>query len=203
MTVPPTTAEKLNIQPMERSMSRMTMTKTMPMASMPGEGRAREQLAQGAGGQEVGVGHADDDHQDEQRQDDARLLRHARPPRASGRTVRCGRRRVDGRHGLGTRAMISDRLSLLDVCGGRLGPARWLGREHGPGRPAGGEIVECFVGLLEGRAPCQDRVQAGCAVPDAGVTLRRAAPSPASTCSIHQEPAGDVERRSGDVRGVV
>ncbi len=35
ISFPATTAEKLNIQPMDRSMSRMTTTKTMPTASMP------------------------------------------------------------------------------------------------------------------------------------------------------------------------
>ena len=35
MIVPATTAEKLKTQPTDRSISRMTMTKTMPMANMP------------------------------------------------------------------------------------------------------------------------------------------------------------------------
>jgi hypothetical protein len=35
MVLAPTTAEKLNIQPTERSMSRIATTKTMPSASMP------------------------------------------------------------------------------------------------------------------------------------------------------------------------
>ncbi len=63
-------------------MSRMTTTKTIPMASIPVKAGAREELAEGPRHQEVGVGEPDEDDQGHQCHDDAGLFRHPRAPRA-------------------------------------------------------------------------------------------------------------------------
>ena len=79
------TAEKLNIQPTERSMSRMTTTKTMPDREHAGEAPIREQLAERPRREEVRVGDADEHDEQEERDDDAGLLGQARPQRAPAR----------------------------------------------------------------------------------------------------------------------
>ena len=68
------TAEKLNIQPIDRSMSRMATTNTMPSASMPMKARARELLDQRDGREEGRAQDADDDDQGDERDDDAGLV---------------------------------------------------------------------------------------------------------------------------------
>ena len=60
------TAEKLNIQPTDRSMSRMTTTNTMPRASIPVNAAFAKQLDQGARREEVRVGDADDEDDEQE-----------------------------------------------------------------------------------------------------------------------------------------
>ena len=69
-----TTAEKLNIQPTDRSMSRMATTNTMPEREHADECRAGQLLEQGLGLQEVRAQDADEHDEHDERDDDAGLL---------------------------------------------------------------------------------------------------------------------------------
>ena len=76
------TAEKLNIQPIDRSMSRMTTHEHHAQGEHAREGAVRQELEQGLGLEECRVGDADEADQYQEGDDDARLLRQARTQRA-------------------------------------------------------------------------------------------------------------------------
>ena len=79
------TAEKLNIQPTERSISRMASRNTMPSASMPRKVVLPSSANRLIGLRKRGRAHADDHHHGDQRGDDADLVRQRE--RGGGRGV--------------------------------------------------------------------------------------------------------------------
>ncbi len=71
------TAEKLNIQPTDRSMSRMASRKTMASASIPMKAAPDSCWNRVAGRKKFGRSDADDDDERDQRDEDAGLVREA------------------------------------------------------------------------------------------------------------------------------
>ena len=88
------TAEKLNIQPTDRSMSRITITNTMPTASMPVNALFDSSWNSDLGCRKIGLRDADEDDERDERDQHAGLIRQAR---AQG--TRPARRTAGGREG--------------------------------------------------------------------------------------------------------